>query len=163
MKHRIHAAMALAFAAALALSPLAALAADAVPASVTIPWGDWLASLLTASATIVVSLIGFIVHRFAPPVIAAFVTNDVIEKAVNYAIATTAGAAHGREAHIEVTNDLIAAAANWIVANEPRIADWAGSNLCPLIVARLAAVGVVPAEASAATLHLQTPAIGSAF
>lgn len=163
MKHRIFAAMALAVAAALALSPLAALAADAAPVSVTIPWGDWLASLLTASATIVVSLIGWVVHRFAPPAIAAFVTNDVIEKAVNYAIATTAGAARGREAHIEVTNDLIAAAANWIIANEPKIAGWAGSNLCPLIVARLAAAGVVPAEASASTLRLHTPAIGAAF
>jgi hypothetical protein len=130
---------------------------------VTIPWGDWLAYLLTASATIVVSLIGFIVHRFAPPAIAALVTNDVIEKAVNYAIATTAGAAHGREAHIEVTNQLTAAAANWIIANEPKIADWAGANLCPLIVARLAAVGVVPAEASAATLRLRTPAVGAAI
>lgn len=163
MKNRIHAAVALAFAAALALSPLASLAADAAPASVTIPWGDWLASLLTASATVLVSLIAFILHRFAPPAIAAFVTNDVIEKAVNYAIATTAGAAHGREAQIEVTNDLIAAAANWVIANEPKIADWAGANLCPLIVARLAAVGVVPAEASASTLRLHTPAVGAAF
>lgn len=158
MKLRFLAAMAL----ACVFSPLPALAADAAQASVTIPWGDWLASLLSASATVVVSLIGWVVHRFAPPAIAAFVTNDVIEKAVNYAIATTTGAAHGREAHIEVTNDLIARAADWIIANEPKIADWAGENLRPLIVARLAAVGVVPAEASAATLRLHSPAVGAA-
>lgn len=162
MKHRILAAMALAVAIGL-LSSLGALAADAAPATITVPWGDWLDSLLTASATIVVSLFGWVVHRFAPPAIAAFVTNDVIEKAVNYAIATTAGAAHGREAHINVTNDLIAAAANWIIANEPRIADWAGSNLRPLIVARLAAVGIVPADASLATLRLEPPAVAAAF
>ncbi len=162
MKHRIIAALALAIATGL-LSSLGALAADAAPATITVPWGDWLASLLTASATIVVSLIGFVVHRFAPPAIAAFVTNDVIEKAVNYAIATTAGAAHGREAHIDVTNNLIAAAANWIIANEPKIADWADSNLRPLIVARLAAVGIVPADASLATLRLEQPAPEPAF
>lgn len=45
---------------------------------------------------------------------------------VNYAIATTEGAAHGREAHIEVTNQLIAAAANWAIAYEPKIADRVG-------------------------------------
>lgn len=162
MKHRILAAMAFAVATALALSPLAALAADAAPASVTIPWGDWLASLLTASATVVVSLIGWVVHRFAPPAIAAFVTNDVIKKAVDFAIATTRDAIHGKEASIGVTNELIAAAASWIIANEPKIADWAGENLRSLIVARLAAVGVVPAAASASTLHLQPQATGVA-
>lgn len=158
MKHRVLAALALAF----ALSPLTAFAADLAPATVTIPWGDWLGSLLTASATVVVSIIGFIVHRFLPPALSSLITDSVINKAVDYAIATTRDAIHGKEASIGVTNQLIAAAANWIIANEPKIADWAGDNLCPLIVARLAAVGVVPADASASTLRLQTPAVGAA-
>lgn len=62
-----------------------------------------------------------------------------------------------------MTNDLIAAAARWVIANEPKIADWVGDNLRPLIVARLAAVGMVPAEASASTLRLQTPAVRAAI
>jgi hypothetical protein len=86
----------------------------------------------------------------------------VIAKAVDYAIATTAGAAHGKTASIPVANELIAAALNWIVANEPKIADWSGANLRPLIVAKLAASGVVPSEASATNLSLQTPASGAA-
>jgi hypothetical protein len=38
----------------------------------------------------------------------AFITNDVIAKAVDYAIATTAGAAHAKTASIPVANELIA-------------------------------------------------------
>jgi hypothetical protein len=137
-------------------------AVAAQPVTVTIPWGDWLGQLLTATATIVVSLIGWTVHRFAPQSLQAFITNDVIAKAVDYAIATTAGAAHGKTASIPVSNELIAVALNWIVANEPKIADWSGANLRPLIVAKLAASGVVPSDASASTLALQTPASGAA-
>lgn len=150
-------AMALAF----AISPLTAFAGDSGQATVTIPWGDWLGSLLTASATIVVSLIGLVVHRFLPPALSSLITDSVINKAVDYAIATTSGAIHGKEASIGVTNELIAVTANWIIANEPKIADWAGDNLRPLIVARLAAVGVVPAGASASTLRLQPQAGGT--
>lgn len=159
MNHRILAAMALA-----CVVPSVVFAADAAPAAnqVTIPWGDWLGQMLTAAATIVVSLIGWTVHRFAPPAIAAFITNDAIERAVNYAIATTRDAARGQTASLTVTNELLATAARWVIANEPRVAEWAGDNLRPLIVARLAAAGVVPAEASSANLRLSQPANGAA-
>jgi hypothetical protein len=77
------------------------------------------------------STIGWTVHRFAPQSLQAFITNDVIAEAVDYAIATTAGAAHGKTASIPVANELIAAASNWIVATEPKIADWSAPIFAP--------------------------------
>lgn len=152
--------------AALVTFAATALAADAVaqaaPQNVTAPYGDWIASALTASATIVVSLAGFIAHRFLPPALKLLITDSVISKGVDYAIAATAGAVRGKEAHIDLTNEIIATAARWVIGNEPKIASWAGANLQPLIIARLSALGVVPAEASAATLELRDGGSASA-
>lgn len=174
MDNRTRAALAFAFAAGLFALPLAAFAvgnaADAAstiasdptsPATVTIPWGDWLGSLLAGAATLLVAFLTRLV-AMAPAAIRAFVTNDVIEKAVDYAIATTRDAARGREATIEVSNQLIAVALRWIVDNEPKIAGWANDKLRPLIAARLSALNVIAAEASSNDLAVKSPASGAA-
>jgi hypothetical protein len=62
----------------------------------------------------------------------------------------------GKTVSISIANQLIAAALEWIIANEPAIAKWAGANLEPLIVAELSKLGVIPAEASAANLAIAT-------
>ncbi len=142
--------------AAFVILAVPAVAADAaVPAAtstVVIPWGDWLGQLLLGLGSTVVVVLTWLESRFAPSIVKTFLTSDKIATAVNYAIATVANAEKGKAASIPVSNELIAAAAAWIIDAEPKIAKWAGANLEPLIIAELSKAGVVPAEASAATL-----------
>lgn len=133
----------------------AALAADAAaPAGTTVslPWGDALAGLLATTASIVAAVLSWVVGRFAPAIIKTVLTNDVIAKGVDYALGAVEGAVRGKTADVRLSNTIVAAAANYIAGNYPTIAKWIGDNLQPLIIARLSALGVLPAEASAATL-----------
>jgi hypothetical protein len=153
------AAIAAACALALCAAP-AALAADAATAAsnvVSVPWGDWLSSLLVSSVGLVVAVVSWAL-RGAPAALRAYLTNDAISKAANYVIATEVGLIKGKTVEIGVANDLIVAVASRLVANEPRIAKWAGDLLEPLIVAELSKLGVIPAEADAAALGLPAAA-----
>lgn len=154
------AAIAAAFVASGFVAAPAALAAEtAAPAAniVSVPWGDWLSSLLISSVGLVVAFASWAL-RGAPAALRAYLTNDAIAKAANYVIATEVGLIKGKTVEIGVANDLIAAIASWVIANEPRIAKWAGDNLQPLIVAELSKAGVIPAEASAEALGLPAAA-----
>lgn len=133
----------------------AAYAADAAaPATstVSIPWGDWLAGLLATTASIVAAVLSWVVGRFAPAIVKTVLTNDVIAKGVDYALAAVEGAVRGKTADVAISNEILAAAVTYIRDHYPTIAKWIGANLEPLIIARLSALGVLPAEASAATL-----------
>ncbi len=136
-------------------------AAPAAASTVVIPWGDWLGGLLTGAAALFVALLTRLV-ALAPAVIRTFLTNDVITKAVDYAIATTSGAVRGQAASIPVSNQLIGAALEWVVSNEPKIAKWADDRLRPLIAARLAALNVIPPEATSSSLAVASPGAGAA-
>ncbi|WP_018265575.1 hypothetical protein [Methylosinus sp. LW4] len=129
-----------------------AAASTASSPSVSIPWGDWLAGLLATSGSIFLAVVSWGVKSFLPSYVRTFLTNDVIAKAVDYALASVEGAVRGKEADIKVSNAVISAALEWIVDYEPKIQKWAGDNLEPLIIARLSALNVIPATASASTL-----------
>ncbi|WP_036291582.1 hypothetical protein [Methylosinus sp. PW1] len=148
--------VAAAIAGTIALSVGAAYAADAVAApaasTVSIPWGDWISGLLATSGSIFLAVVSWGVKSFLPSYVQTFLTNDVIAKAVDYALASVAGAVRNETATVPVSNEVIAAALKWIVAYEPKVAKWAGDNLEPLIIARLSALNVIPATASASTL-----------
>jgi hypothetical protein len=154
------AGMAAAVSAVFVLGVATAYAAEsAAPAAstVTIPWGDWLGQILLALGSVFVVLLSRLL-AMAPLVVRTLVTNDVIEKAVDYAIATTRDAARGQTVSIQVSNQLIAAALAWVIANEPKIAKASSDKLRPLIVARLSALGQIPSEATASTLAVSAPA-----
>jgi hypothetical protein len=154
----LSAGAAIAAACSLALCAVpAALAAEAAANIVSIPWGDWLSSLLVSSVGLVVAVVSWAL-RGAPAALRAYLTNDAISKAANYVIATEVGLIKGKTVEIGVANDLIMAVASRLVANEPRIAKWAGDLLEPLIVAELSKLGVIPAEADATALGLPAAA-----
>ncbi|TDX65138.1 hypothetical protein EDE12_103110 [Methylosinus sp. sav-2] len=147
------AAIAAACSLALCAAPAAAEAAAPAANVVSIPWGDWLSSLLVSSVGLVVAVVSWAL-RGAPAALRAYLTNDAISKAANYVIATEVGLIKGKTVEIGVANDLIVSVASRVIANEPRIAKWAGDLLEPLIVAELSKLGVIPAEADAAALGL---------
>lgn len=130
--------------AVLGLAP--ANAADAASTSVVIPWGDWARDLLVAVGSVFVAVATWAIAKL-PAAVRVWVTNDAISRAVNYALGKVEGAVAGKELDIHVANSVVAAAARYAVQAEPRVAKWLGDNLQPMIIAKLAALGVTPSEA----------------
>ena len=127
-------------------------AADAAASSsdVVVPWGVWLSSLLASLVSIAVAGFSYVVARFAPAYLKLFLTNDLIAKAVNYGFGAVEGAVAGQVLDVKTANAVVSAAANYAVQAEPQFAAWLGANLMPTILAKLSALGVLPADASAA-------------
>ena len=125
-------------------------AADTVaPISIVIPWGDWLSGLLVSLAATVVSLVGLAVRRWLPSYLSGLVTDAAISNAVNFALGKVEGAVAGKTLEPQVANAVIAAAAQYAIKSEPRVAKWLGDNLQAVILAKLSALGSAPAAAVA--------------
>ncbi|MCW2276401.1 hypothetical protein GJ654_18920 [Rhodoblastus acidophilus] len=123
-------------------------AADAVTA-VVIPWGDWLKEIIVSVGSLAVAVLSFVIAKWAPAYVKVFLTDDLIAKAVNYGLGAVEGAVAGKTLTLETTNEVLAAAEQFAVASAPRVSKWAGDNLRPLILSKLAASGIVPETVSA--------------
>jgi hypothetical protein len=119
---------------------------------VVVPWGAWVSSALASLGSIAVALLSFIVAKWAPAYVRVLLTDDLICKAVNYGFGAVEGAVAGKTLTLETTHSVLAAAEQYAVASAPAISKWLGANLRPLILAKLSALGVVPADASAASI-----------
>ena len=129
-----------------------AFAADAAePAAVVLPWGAWLSAALASLGSISIAILSFVVAKWAPAYVKVLLTDDLISKAVNYGFGAVEGAVAGKTLTLEATNSVLAAAEQYAVAQAPAISKWIGANLRPLFLARLSALGAVPADASAAS------------
>ncbi|MBB4199031.1 hypothetical protein CCR94_16190 [Rhodoblastus sphagnicola] len=149
----IRAALALAFVVIcviLGFTPANAADAAAASTDVVVPWGAWLSSALASIVSIAITFLSYAVAKWAPAYVKVFVTDDLISKAVNYGFGAVEGAVAGKSLDIKTANAVIASAANYAVQSEPLIAKWLGANLMPTILAKLSALGVLPADASAA-------------
>ena len=134
--------------------PLAVFAAVPESTTTVVPYGDWLVDTLKGLTSVFVAVISWLVANYAPDVLKSFLTNDVITKAVDYGVAAVAGAEHGKTVDVTTANKVIASAANFAVANKPKISKWMGDQLKPLIAARLAALQMLPADAHAGNLNI---------
>jgi hypothetical protein len=124
--------------------------ADTGSVSIVIPWGKWLAQALANVQSLAVAFVAAVVARWAPAYVKSLLTEQVVTRAVDYAFGAVAGAVQGKTLDVATTNALINAAANYAIANEPKIAAKLGDLLRPTILAKLSALGVVPADATAA-------------
>lgn len=132
------------------LLPSMVFAADATP--VVIPIGDWSIAILGSVSSCVVALLGWVVAKWVPAIIRPYLTDQLLGRAVDYAIAVVAGATKGKVLTLPVANQVLAEAASYAVANAPTLAKWLGNTLEPKLIARLSSAGALPAEASKATL-----------
>ncbi|WWT39810.1 hypothetical protein [Microcystis phage Mwe-JY25] len=131
--------------AACALLALGFLAAPALasPTSVTIPYGDWAASLLMTVAAVAIPAISWAL-RFLPAQVQALIRTAQVEqllgKAISYAINATAGAAKGRALSVDVGSEVAAHAVSYAIANGPGwVTTWLGgeAGIRQRIIARL--------------------------
>lgn len=118
-------------------------AAATVSPSITIPWGDWAASLLMTVAALIVPLITWAL-RFLPAQLQALIRTVQVEqllgKAVSYGLNATAGAARGKVLTVDVGNQVLAEAVHYAVEHGPDWADdWLGgeAGIRDRIIARL--------------------------
>jgi len=144
--HSLRAAFALAFGLIL-FGWIPANAADA--STVVIPWGDWLKEILVSVAALAVSALSYVVAKWAPAFVKTLVTDDLIAKAVNYGFGAVEGVVAGKTLTLETTNSVLYAAESYALSMAPTVSKWLGDNLRPVLLAKLAALGVLPAEVSA--------------
>ncbi len=120
-------------------------AAVVVPEStkIVIPWGTWLSELASTIAAISFAAIVWLLRRLPSQAVAILQTlraEQLIERAIDYAVNTTAGAFKDRTVTVPVANEVIAKAMRYAVENgAPKIVEWMGgeSGIGNKIVARI--------------------------
>jgi hypothetical protein len=130
-------------------------------ADVTIPWGDWIASGLSAVQPLVtLALTGvatYVMAAYIPPWLRMFAgtaaqarVNQVLEKAVSSAIARTAGAVAGQTTTIPIASSILDKAVKYAVTQAPELIKPAAKNsldnLNNMVLARMQEKGIVPPE-----------------
>lgn len=139
------------------LFPVLAFAADQAT-GVRIDVGATLSPLVQIAGAALLSVATYAV-TLLPAVLRAMLTEQLLKRAVDYAVATVAGAAAGKTVTIPVANEMIRVAAQYAADNSPRLTKALADTLGPKIIARLPDVVKLPDEASAADLdHDPKPA-----
>ena len=121
--------------------------AHAGDGTVTVPVGDWVVQATSSIASLAVAGLMWVASRWLPTWIRMQLTEQLLGRAVDYALAVVAGAAKGKVLEIPVANAVIREAAGYAIQHAPATARWIGSTLEPKLIARLSAIGALP-EAS---------------
>lgn len=135
------------------LLALVATAAAVTPAhaeTVSVPWGDWVASVLTIGSDnlllLVAAFLAFIVRQLPSRIVAILQTwqvEQILARAIVAGINKTAGAAQGKAMTVEIANEVIAKAVQYVVDNGPSwLIKWVGGEegIRDKVIARLPVV-----------------------
>ena len=115
--------------------------------TVVVPVGDWIVQATSSLSSLAVAVAMWVAARWLPTWIRTQLTEQLLGRAVDYALAVVAGAAKGKVLEIPVANAVLREAAAYAVAHAPATAKWIGDTLEPKLIARLSAAGALP-EAS---------------
>lgn len=143
MFSRLLGALALAF--AMLAFPVAAQAA-----TIEVPVGDWAAAIITFATPLIGAFLIWVLSRFQGPWAQKLRTDaaeQLLANAVAYGLNATAGAVKGKTVSVDVGNQVVAAAADYAVANGPgKLVGWLGGEdgIRDKILARL----TVPEDAA---------------
>jgi len=134
-----------------------AVAADAAGNGVTFDLGAILAPVVQILGAILLAVATWAMS-FLPPIVRAMMTEQLLKRAVDYAVATVEGAAAGKVITVPVANEMIRVAAQYAADNGPKLTQWLADSLGPKIIARLSDVVQLPPETSVVDLdhHPQT-------
>jgi hypothetical protein len=149
----------IALAAAMTLVSLSAFAADG--GSVGVPIGAVVVQVLSLLQPLVLSIVGamlaWLMASLGPEIaksLHAAHVDQVIVRAIDAGFGLVESAAKGKVLEIPVANKVIRKAAQYVADAAPELIKELGENLGPTLVARLSALGALPASASAANLDL---------
>lgn len=142
-------ALALVYGLAVAVPAFAGDAAGAV----VIPLGDLVAAFASAVGPAALALLAWIVNRWVPAIIRPLLTEQLLTRALDYALAATEGAAKGKVLTVPVANEVLRQAGQYAVDHgAPWLLKWIGDTVEPKLIARLSAAGALPEEAHLANL-----------
>lgn len=114
--------------------PIAAPAAVVVPegSQIVIPWGAWLSELASLIASIAFAGIVFALRRLPGQTVAIMQTvraEQLLQKALDYAATTTAGAVKDKTVSFMVANEMVARAIRYTIENgAPKLVAWMGGE-----------------------------------
>lgn len=129
--------------------------------SVTVPWGQWVINAASVAQPVITfaltSIVSYLVAAYVPPWMRAFAgtaaqtrVNNVLIKAVQSALAQTAGAVTGKALTIPLASTVLARAAQYAIDQAPDLIKSAThgqiDNLLKMIMARMEELGVSPPE-----------------
>jgi hypothetical protein len=124
----------------------------ATSTNVLVPAGDWITwTLNNVRDLLTTTLVGvstWAVARFTPSLVGVFQAarvEQLIGRAVDFAIASVEGATHGQVVTIPVANAVLQKALEMAVQSAPALAKKIEDTIRPKIIARMAAAGIVPA------------------
>jgi hypothetical protein len=142
-----------------ATPPTSVVAPTSDTSSVIVPIGAWISAILTWARDGFLALLAFGVARWAPDALRQYLTNQLLAKAVDYAMGVVQGAVRGKELSVSTINPVLKQAESYAVANAPKLAAWLGATLKPKLMARLSAIGALPAEATSANTGVIVPPV----
>lgn len=149
------------FLCAAAMTLVAPSVCAASQSAVVLPLGAWLNELLSALQPAAVSLaslaLAWLAAKLGPDIgraLRAAHVDQVMTRAIEAGFALAEGAAKDKVLEVSIANEVLRAAATYVGAQAPRLFDELGENLGQMLVARLSAMGSLPATASAANLDL---------
>lgn len=118
-------------------------APSAVDTVVNIPWGDWLYNGATTFIALLTAAVAWGLRLLPARILAVIQTaqvDQILFKAIDYAINKTAGASKGKTMNIDVGNEVLEKALQFVVDNAPKwLISWSGgeAGIREKIIARL--------------------------
>jgi hypothetical protein len=119
----------------------------AADGTVAVPIGDWITQSVAVVSTACVTVLTAIIARWAPAWVRTYLTEQLLSRAVDYALGVVAGAAKGKVLEVPIANAVLREAATYAVEHAPTTAKWIGDTLTPKLIARLSAAGSLPETA----------------
>lgn len=129
--------------------------------SVTVPWGGWVVQAATVVQPVITLVLtgiaSYVMSAYLPPWLKAITgqagqnrVNAVLTKAVQSALAQTAGAVTGKALTIPLASTVLARAAQYAIDQAPQLIKSAThdqvDNLLKMLMARMEELGVAPPE-----------------
>lgn len=125
------------------------------------PIAAWISAVLTWARDGFIALLALDAARWAPAALQQYLTNQLLAKGVDYAMGVVQGAVRGKELSFSTINPVLEQAERYAVANGPKLAAWLRATLKPKLMARLSAIGALPAEATSANTGVLVPPVPS--
>lgn len=131
------------------VTTVAAVIAPAVAAThveLKAQFGAWIADFTDKAEPIAAMLLMAIWTHFAPALLRAFVPTSVVEGAINSVFASMSGFVQNQSVSFSVPSGWVADVLGKIITNAPDLLTYLETELDPVILAQMKALGVIPAS-----------------
>lgn len=112
--------------------------------TIIIPWGEWVYNFIKTLEPVILTFSAVSIPVLINNALVRFFASGALTNAVNAAIANTENAVRGASSSVDVSNQILNEAIRWMIANEPKAANYYGPKLRDFLTAELAKTGTIP-------------------